>query len=143
MTIERTQELEDRIFLEIAEGKSLVKVCEEKDMPSRETVRRWIRDDEDFCGNYVRAREEQADFYADEIIEIADTEPDTQKARLRIDARKWVASKLKSKSYGDKVTQEHSGPNGGAIEVKDTSAKERLFSRIDSLAARIGTPESD
>ena len=39
----------------------------------------------------THAREEQADFYADEIVTIADTEPDAAIARVRIDARKWTA----------------------------------------------------
>ena len=55
----------------------------------------------------IRAREKQADFYADEIITIADTEPDAAIARVRIDARKWTASKLRPKVYGDRV--KHSG----------------------------------
>jgi hypothetical protein len=37
------------------------------------------------------------------IVEIADTEPDAATARTRIDARKWVASKLLPKVYGDQV----------------------------------------
>lgn len=41
-----------------------------------------------------------------------------QRSRLRVDARKWTASKLKPKKYGDKLTQEHSGPDGGPIEAK-------------------------
>ena len=35
---------------------------------------------------YARGREEQADFYADEIVAIADTEPYAAIARVRIDA---------------------------------------------------------
>ena len=40
--------------------------------------------------------------------------------RLRVDARKWVASKLKPKKYGDKMTQEHTGADGGAIQTVTT-----------------------
>lgn len=42
----------------------------------------------DIVARYARGREEQADFYADEIVTIADTEPDAAIARVRIDARK-------------------------------------------------------
>ena len=48
-----------------------------------------------------------ADHYADEIIEIADKTTDPQKARVQIDSRKWIASKLKPKKYGDRQTVEH------------------------------------
>jgi len=50
-----------------------------------------------------------------EVLEIADTTDDPQKARLQVDARKWIASKLLPKVYGDKVSHEHGGPDGGAI----------------------------
>lgn len=36
--------------------------------------------------------------------------------RLRVDARKWVAAKLKPRIYADKTTTEHTGANGGPIE---------------------------
>lgn len=110
-----TDEIASRIFSELADGKSLRAICEPDDMPSRETVRRWLRDDEGFRGQYTRAREEQADHYADEIMEIADTATDANIAKLRIDARKWVASKLKSKAYGDKITNEHKLPDGPVV----------------------------
>ncbi len=64
---------------------------------------------------YARAREEQADFYADEIITIADTEPDAAIARVRIDARKWTASKLRPKVYGDRV--QHGGDSDNPLHT--------------------------
>jgi hypothetical protein len=63
----------------------------------------WLALDAEFAAQYARAREEQADYYADEIIEIADTAEDANLARLRIDARKWKASKLRPKKYGEKI----------------------------------------
>jgi hypothetical protein len=35
------------------------------------------------------------------------------RSRLMMDARKWLASKLAPKKYGDKVSAEVSGPDGG------------------------------
>lgn len=86
-------------------------------MPSAETVRRWLADESyaQFRGQYARAREDQADTYADEIVTIADEATDPALARLQMDARKWVASKLAAKKYGDKVQTELSGPDGSAI----------------------------
>jgi hypothetical protein len=58
----------------------------------------------------TRAREDQADTLADEILDIADDSSlDPSDRRVKIDARKWIASKLKPKTYGDKVQAELSG----------------------------------
>ncbi len=87
----------------LAEGKSLRAVCGEKGMPAPSTVVGWLLEAPALAEQYAHARDRQADFYADEIIEIADTATDAALARLQVDARKWVASKLKPKKYGDKV----------------------------------------
>lgn len=102
-----TPVLAERICALLASGLSLRKVCEASDMPDVSTVRDWLIKDAEFAAQYARAREAQAEHYAEEIIEIADTEADAAKARNRIDARKWTAVKLLPKKYGDKV--EHSG----------------------------------
>jgi hypothetical protein len=81
-------------------------------MPDRETVRRWRRENEEFRGQYARARVDQADSLAEEIVAIADTEKDPAKARVRIDARKWYASKLNPKTYGDKLEL------GGGLDLR-------------------------
>jgi hypothetical protein len=80
-------------------------------------VCRWLFDDKEFQEKYVQAKALCAEKYADEIVDIADDgENDTyvdengnqrtdhdvvQRSRLRVDARKWVASKLLPKVYGD------------------------------------------
>jgi len=103
-----TEKLADKICQRIANGESLKSICNSKDIPSRNTVNIWRRENNVFYDKYVRAREEQADHFADEIIEIADTEDDPQKARVRIDARKWKAGKMKGE-YSDKIVTEHKG----------------------------------
>jgi hypothetical protein len=92
-------------------------------MPSIGTILRWVSEKPDFREQYARAREIQAETHADDIVTIADgpTEGDdsvkTARDRLRVDSRKWVASKLLPKKYGDKLQQEVSGPDGGALTV--------------------------
>lgn len=126
------------ICVAIAEGMSLRKVCELETMPSISTVMRWLADERygAFREQYVRAREAQADVMAEEILQIADDgRNDTQvddegrvivdhdhiaRSRLRVDARKWLASKMAPKKYGDKITAEHTGPNGSALQVNST-----------------------
>lgn len=97
------------ICADIAIGLSLRKIAAKKGMPGLETMRRWLVEDEEFRVQYAIARDEQADFYADEIVELADSAEDANKARLQIDARKWVASKLKPKKWGERQTIEHEG----------------------------------
>jgi hypothetical protein len=70
----------------------------------------WLAEHKEFLPLYVRAREDQADTLVDEILEIADDSAlDPNERCVRIDARKWIASKLKPKTYGDKVQTDVSG----------------------------------
>lgn len=106
---EYTQQWGDLICEALVEGRSLRSICADDGMPSIPTVMKWLAEHEAFANQYARAREMQQDTYADEITFIADTEPDPQRARVRIDARKWHASKLAPKKYGDRQQIEHSG----------------------------------
>jgi hypothetical protein len=130
-----TIELADLICERLADGESLRSICSEEEMPNKATVFRWLAANRAFSDQYARAREEQAESLADEIVSIAD-EGETKsligkddetivvydstavaRNRLRVDARKWVASKLKPKRYGDKTTTELTGPDGGPVEL--------------------------
>ncbi len=101
-----TPELAQDICLLMIEGKSLNKACREVGISYR-TAFNWLKDKdkEEFLQQYVRAREERADFIADDIIDIADDNTlQADDRRIRIDARKWYAGKLKPKAYGDSTT---------------------------------------
>jgi hypothetical protein len=127
--LEYKPEIADRICAEIStSSKSLRTICKPDDMPDVSTVFRWMRQIEEFREQYARAKEEQADYMVEEMLEIADdgSKDDTpftganhvQRDKLRIDTRKWSASKLKPKKYGDKL--EHSG----TVEVKQVTGME-------------------
>ncbi len=101
-----SDEMSAEICRRIMDGESLRQICQDKDMPVRETVHRWLGENEEFSIQYARARDTQADTYADDIIAISDEAKDKDSAaaaKVRVDARKWVASKLKPKRYGDKL----------------------------------------
>ncbi len=102
-----SQETADKICELIARGMSLRAICVSGDMPASGTVHRWLAEHAEFQEQYAHAREEQADSFADEIVEIADSVPadnaEVAKAKLQIDARKWKAAKLAPKKYGDKL----------------------------------------
>lgn len=130
-----SQELADAIFARIGEGRGLSDVCKDQDMPNRATVYRWLAEDEAFRRQYAVACEMRAEHMGDGIIDIADNAApeDTPRARLMIDARKWMMAKLAPKRYGDKLLNEHSGPDGGDIPVKVISDVDRA----KALAAMI------
>jgi len=105
-------------------------------MPDIQTVYAWMFKDPKFLTQYTRAREEQADTLADEIIAIADETPEMVEVKdkdgnvidhrldsaflawqkNRIDARKWTAMKLKPKKYGEKLT--HAGDDVNPVIVE-------------------------
>ena len=132
-----TQEMADIICEKIAKGESLRKICLDKDTPSHTTILKWLREIDGFASQYARAREDQAEFYLDEIIAISDessqdkianedgterTDSEAiQRSKLRVDTRKWAMAKLAPKKYGDKIQQEIVGANGGAIQVNTTA----------------------
>lgn len=132
-----TPELATAICTHIAEGKSLRIIGGMDGMPHQATIMAWLDGSRpEFSEQYARAREAQADKLAEEALQIADDgRSDTyldaegnertdneviQRSRLRVDTRKWLASKMAPKKYGDKVTQEHTGADGGAIQVAST-----------------------
>lgn len=134
-----TQKMADRICARIADGESLRSICAGKDMPSRTSVFKWLAEHRSFADQYARAREAQADTLADQILEIADdstrdtieTESGPRadaewiaRSRLRVDARKWLASKMAPKKYGEKID----------IDANVTG-------RIESITRRIVDPK--
>lgn len=117
-----TRETADIICERIANGQSLRSICKADDMPAASTVFRWLSLHKDFSEQYARVREAQADTLFDEMLDIADDARNDwmersgednagwqangehiQRSRLRLDARKWMASKLQPKKYGDKL----------------------------------------
>lgn len=111
-----TDALGDEICSLIADGTSAKQTCDRVGI-SRPTLYRWLREHESFHSNYMRAREDAADTLADELMDIAETEEDVARAKVKIDARKWVAARMKPKSWGDRQQHEHSGPDGSPLAI--------------------------
>lgn len=117
-----SQATADELCERIAMGESLRAICRGDDMPAKTTVMRWLQSDEhlEFRDQYARAREAQADYYFDAIIEIADDDTvDVNRSRLMVDARKWAAGKLRPKVYGEKLDLNHSGRILGSREMSE------------------------
>lgn len=63
----------------------------------------FIMNNPDAARRYGHAQQAKAEGLVDEIIDISDTEIDSQRARNRIDARRWYASKMQPQKYGDRL----------------------------------------
>lgn len=113
-----SDEIAEAICARLAAGESLRSICRGDDFPSTQTVFSWFRKHPDFLDQYARAKNESADALVEEMLDIADDDTaDTQRSRLRVDTRKWIASKLKPKKYGDRAELEITGENGGPVRT--------------------------
>lgn len=130
----------------IADGLPLRTITRMEDMPTSSTVYLWLATHEEFSDMYTRAREDQADALADEIIAISEEKPmlrivtDSETIekldptgvshnRNRIDARKWVAAKLKPRKYGDR--QILAGDADNPVAVKDVTLFDELVKNLE------------
>lgn len=138
------------ICARMAGGESLTRVCKDPHMPSRQTVTRCLHggapEFSAFRAHYAQAREALLDVYADDIIMIADDgttdyviktgrngheyeavdQEHIQRSRLRVDARKWILSKLRPEQYGDKVITEASGSVTVKHDITSLSEREKM-----------------
>jgi transposase len=110
----KTVKLMETIFDAIANGKSTRAVCKEIGI-STTTFFRWARNDREFQHQYACAKRFCADFFVEDIIEIADDDSrDTYidekgrevvdheviaRSKIRIEARQWAATRLNSRKY--------------------------------------------
>lgn len=121
--ISYSAEVAAELCARLAEGNSLRTVCDAEDMPSRQSVFRWLYEDKPgFRDAYKIAKEYGAEAIAEEIFDISDDGHNdwmerhygensvwvengeaTRRSQLRVDTRKWYLSKIKSKVYGDKL----------------------------------------
>lgn len=104
-------------------------------VPDISTVWDWIAQDKTFADRYAKAKENQCEYLAEEILEISDDssldlafteegkafvdKENINRSRLRVDTRKWILSKLKPKKYGEKIGVEHSGEVGVTVQIID------------------------
>ena len=146
-----SQELAAAICARIADGESLRSICSDPEMPCTASVCKWLGIHEEFAEHYARARELQADAIFDEILDIADDgrndwvekERDdgtkyeafnaehVQRSKLRIDARKWMAGKLRPKKYGEATTVKHADADGEKLPLDEVAKFTRLAAMAD------------
>lgn len=143
---------------------SLRQICKDPDMPNRETVRRWLNDEnkKDFSGQYAHARELRKDALIDKLYELsrnainhANGMPGTGEAgarvqaiKLEIDVIKWIISKEYPREYGERIRNEHTGEDGAPIRTSQELSpelQEQILARTAEAAgsaAKVTEPAS-
>lgn len=133
----------------ISEGHALNQIVRQRrDMPWKRTISIWRSTHPEFADMLRTARQAQADHFAEEIIEIADDGSNDwmtreaadgtitkvvdhehiQRSRVRIDARKWLASKMAPAHYGDTVAV--TGPSGDPLVVEHRLVVDRVMAAL-------------
>jgi hypothetical protein len=128
----KTPELCKEICERMAEGETLTNICRDADMPAWTTLHDWKQADESFRQALTRAREQQAEVWAEEIMSISDDDLPTHeaigRARLRMQSRQWLAGKY-NPQFADKPTQ--IGVNVGVQVVLPEAERVKLIQRRD------------
>ena len=154
-----TPELAAQICEQLSLGLSLRSVCRRDDMPCIATVFLWFQKHTEFSEQYDKAKEQSAEAHAEDMLDIADdgtndwmdrNDPENpgykfngehvQRSRLRVDTRKWIASKLKPKKYGDNSRTEHTGEGGGPI-LLEPAARKQIIAEILRLTGVAPKPD--
>lgn len=137
-TDKQKDEIFERILMRVAGGQAIRNVIKNKDVYSIELFYKALND-KSKAKQYARACEERAEVIFEDIIDIADNqEKDVividekevvnhnviNRSRLRIDARKWMLSKMNPKKYGDKIDYTSGGEpidNKTVVEFRNYS----------------------
>ena len=118
-------------------SKGTKRLCvENSHWPCQDTLFTWLKIYPEFSEQYAQAKICQIELLVDEILEISDDSsqdqyvnelgvlvsnpPAINRARLKVDTRKWLASKLVPKVYGNKIDIE--GDNSMSEELRQLSA---------------------
>jgi transposase-like protein len=108
-----------KVLQAVERGASVRAATRSKDTINASTFHEWVEQDEELAKQYARATERRAEAIFEDILNIADenyedvyidsegierTDHDVvQRARLRVDARRWMLGKMQPKKYGDKL----------------------------------------
>ena len=120
-----TDEIADSIAERLV-TRTLRRICaEDSDVPDRVTIQRWIAQNEGFATKCARARQEHARYLleiASDAVEDCDEE-NYNAAKVKFGSFGWLAERLLSKEYGNKVAV--TGDGGGPIGITVVSSVPR------------------
>ena len=127
-------------------------------MPSRRAVQYWMSRNPDFREKYECAMMLLGEFWAHEIIEIADdssgdfiiTEDgrravdheNINRSRLKVDSRKWLLSKILPSRYGDRVQADvNVGVSPEALRAMPPEKQKERVLELLAYAATLQPPQ--
>ncbi len=157
-TDKEKDKLIDKVCDMMSTGVPCGKSCEKVGVP-KSTFLGWTKAGGRAADRYALARDEMIHSLAEDVLLIADKDPVSvvdnngiarydsaavQHQRLRVDSRKWLLSKMMPKVYGDKVAQEHSGVDGGPINIASLNLKnltDEELSNMEQLIEKGNTEE--
>jgi hypothetical protein len=140
-----SKDVAERVCELMAQGFTLREICKPDEMPAPSTVRWWVVNDVNgIAERYARAREAQADHWADEILEASDdgsndwmvrqrrdgsdevvvNREHVSRSQLRVDARKWLLAKLHPAKYGERVAVD--ATLNGRMTIDQMTPEERI-----------------
>tara|TARA_R110001599_G_scaffold3554_1_gene19592 strand:- start:517 stop:987 length:471 start_codon:yes stop_codon:yes gene_type:complete len=102
-----------KIVDKLAEGITLVEICEAEDMPSYRSVTRAVQIDEALWELYRKGRVQQAEFYTDRINQLAmlplpdvvdnrQLGAEVQRRKLEIETLRWTTARAQPHGVRDK-----------------------------------------
>ena len=118
----RTLANRDQIITEICKGLStgepLASLCRSPDMPSREAIYQWVKEDPALLDRLNAAKDDGADCLAQGCLAIVDDlKEDPASRRIRVETRMKLLSKWFPKRYGDRVEVEQSGTVNMVVSI--------------------------
>jgi hypothetical protein len=141
-------------------SRSMGRMCREEGMPALHTIFEWFDTQPEFLQSYARAREMQADYLAEECLDIADEQHIGEKTttsmkeglkitredmlghrNLRIDTRKWFAAKMRPRKYGltkVEVAGDPDHPLGAGFDADslDDAALAKIVAKVAAANAK-------
>lgn len=136
------EDVASEILDRLATGSSLKRICDKNDhLPGRNTVYQWLMRHSDFRDKYADAREIQADCVADNVLGVAEDVADgslgAREGHVVFRASTWFAGVTAPHKYSERTQIQHTGPDGGPLEVHHIGQDERR-QRIAELEAKRG-----
>jgi hypothetical protein len=129
--IELTAEIRERIIDDLMNGKSIQAIAASLKV-SRSTIDRWRSVDKAFADEVLRAVHIGFDARCDRLEEIALTERDVQRAKLRCDNEKWALARQAPHKYGDKLSVDVNQTVDIGPVLAEARAKLRLSCDLDN-----------
>ena len=131
----------------VASGLSIRRVCMTPGMPGRRTIYEWEEKVPDFAHNLARAREDCADWHADQAVQAALDAKDKDSAaaaRVKIQVHLALAKVIDPKRYNDRLEVEHKGNLSlltGGIVVNVLRSRQQADQIIDVTPELPALPE--